>query len=84
MGFVVTWQGLWMLVGSGFEMVNFWLERWQRGLISDNLGVYIHLEPSRSTYLQGTPNSVLVGGVLAEHTRNRSEYQRSTNFRYCQ
>ena len=23
MGFVVTWQELWMLVGSGFGMVNF-------------------------------------------------------------
>ena len=25
MGFLVTWQGLWMLVGSGFGMVSFGL-----------------------------------------------------------
>ena len=29
MGFVVTWQELWMLVGSGFGMVNFGLGRGQ-------------------------------------------------------
>ena len=42
MGFVATWQDLWMLVGSGFGMVNFGLGRGQGGLISSNLGVYRH------------------------------------------
>ena len=43
MGFVVTWQELWMLVGSGFGMVSFGLGRGQGGLISSNIGVYRHL-----------------------------------------
>ena len=47
MGFVVTWQELWMLVVSGFGMVNFELGRGQGGLISSNLGVYRHLWPIR-------------------------------------
>ena len=68
-GFVATWQALWMLVDSGFVMVNFGLGRGQRGLISSNLGLYRHLYPSRSTltYLQGTPSSysLLVGGVVS-------------------
>jgi len=49
MGFLVTWQELWMLVGSGFGMISFGLGRGQGGLISSNLGVYRHLYPSRST-----------------------------------
>ena len=45
MGFVITWQGLWMLVGSVFamHMVSSGLGRGQGGLISSNLGVYRHL-----------------------------------------
>ena len=46
MGFVVTWQELWMLVGLGFGMVSFGLGRGQGGLISSNIGVYRHLYPS--------------------------------------
>ena len=67
MGFVVTWQWLWpwMLVGSGFGMVNFGLGRGQGGLISSNLGVYRHLWPSRSRQVQGTPSSLLTGGVVS-------------------
>ena len=42
MGFVVTWQELWMLVGSGFGMVSFGLGRGKGGLISSNIGVYRH------------------------------------------
>ena len=45
MGFLITWQELWMPVGSGFAigMVSFGLGRGQGGLISSNLGVYRHL-----------------------------------------
>ena len=42
-GFVATWQELWMLMGSGFGMVSFGLGRGQGGLISSNVGVYRHL-----------------------------------------
>ena len=77
MGFLVTWQELWMLVGSGFGMVSFGLGRGQGGLISSNLGVYRHLYPSRSTQLSGTPGGLLIGGVGTEHGPNCSD-DRST------
>ena len=40
-GVFATWQvlELWMLVGSGFGMVNFGVGRGQGGLISSNIGV---------------------------------------------
>ena len=49
-GFVVTWQDLWMLVGSGFAigMVSFGLGRGQGGFISSNAGVYRHLVDQHS------------------------------------
>ena len=77
MGFLVTWQELWMLMGSGFGMVSFGLGRGQGVHISSNFGVYRHLSTSRSTSLAGTPMSLLVGRVEPEHGPNCSD-DRST------
>ena len=82
MGFVATWQELWMLVhvGSGFGMFNFGLGRGQiKGgstqAISVSIDTYGLVDGHGLQAHQGA--SMLVGGVVAEHTRNCSD-DRST------